>query len=635
MNEHEFREAYRASQQGVSVSEELKARTLAFVERSSAGNVASEGTGGCRSEGDAHGDKWRTGGRCSRHASGACWDPGARDALSRASLAVSRARSRRWALPAAACLVAAALVVAGLPAFSTLGGTSAGTPLTLQEAAEASGFFVRAYASDGSSVINPGEGDLIVFDRMQSFDAAEGSTDQLGGVFTGCLFRVEGEGIARVQMNVSGGELYRQTVDHVVRVDDPDCWDEATGWKETKRGLGTNYGAYDMVVVAAVSDTGAQDDSLDALLMKRYGATVDASAESDPGIASGETSFGLWADAGKLSGGEVGENALEAAVGIFDGEELTVTVTFDDGRVSTQVIKLHAADFRCSDSGRAPAVTSEKVPSEEADSHATTLRSVYGEVVSSGEQPFPCALGNANEYAEVLMETPALERIECVNPAWISENGEQREATLANVGLLNAGEQIGFSYFEMDEVEATGTEVEAEAGHPVTVGQMSAVGSILSPEGLIPSDFTSMQYQWLGDVAYFNKCTQERYGYCFDDDGSLSDDGYCYVRVSLVLANSGSEQVTVNGEQLGSLGFSDDDGRLMRIDACYGVLDVQVAGDVQVDAQDARCFTVQPGATAEVSLLYVVPKSLAASNSLLFLTSNGAGDIPAAFSLSD
>lgn len=641
MNEHEFREAYQAFQQEILASEELKARTLAFVERSDVGrSVGKGGDSQLRHEGGLREGSLLAEGLCSRRSSGAGESRRACGTKGRSLQSVPRTvRGRtarwRWALPVAACFVAAALVAAGLPAPSLLGGMNSDAPLGLQEAAEASGFSVRAYASDGSCVINPGEGDLIVFDRMQSFDVSEGPAAQLGGVFTGCLFRVEGEGIARVQMNVSGGELYRQTVDHVVRADDPSLWEEATGWKETKRGLGSHYGMYDMVVVTAVSEVGVENDSLDALLMKRYGATVDVSAESDPGIASGETSFGLWADVGLLSGDEVADDVLESAVDAFDGEKLTVTVAFEDGRVSTQVIKLHVADFKRADSGCAPVVTPEKVSSEEVDSHAATLRSVYGEVISSDEQVFPCALGNANEYADVLMGTPALERIEYVNPAWISEKGEQREVTLADVELLDAGEQAEFSYFEMDEVEIAGAEVKTEGEHPITVGRVSIAGSILPPGGLVPSVFTSTQYQWLGDVIYFNKCTQERYGYRFNDDGSLSDEGYCYVQVSVALANSGNERVTVNGEQLGMLGFAGADGRLMLIDACYGVLDVRVAGDAQADGQDARYFTVQPGATAEVSLLYVVPCGLAASEELLFLASDGAGGIPAAFFLSD
>lgn len=672
MNEYEFRRAYQASQQEIFVSDELKRRTLEFVEESRNQAVcwSPQAQATCQGQQaqEARQDR-QAQGRASHQASRQVPSrANARPAARRTSSfrgfgdASAHARARRWALSAAACLVAVALVVGGVPALFSFGALGGRAPLSLQEAAEASGFSVRAYASDGSSVINPGEGDLIVFDRMQSFDASQGALEQLGGVFTGCLFRVEGEGIARVQMSVSGGELYWQVVEHIVRAEDPDRWEEAASWKESKRGLGEHYGAYDMVIVtdvlesgedgamgAAESDAadgagndaspdasgGAANDCLEVQLMKRYGSTVDVSAESDVGLASGVASFGLWAGADSLDAGSLGEgDVLEAAVDAFDGEELTVTVAFEDGRVATQVIKLHVADFKRADSGQPTAVASEKVSPEEADSHATTLRSVYGEVVSSSEQAFPGSLDNANEYADVLMATPALDRAEQTKAVLVSENGQERTATLADVELFDADGQAGFSYAEADEVEV-GEDGFAESGkgHPVVMGRVSAACSALSPDGLTPNGFTATQCQWLGDFAYFNKCSQERYGYRFNSDGSLSDDGYCYVRVSLMMTNSGSDRVTVNGEQLGALGFADADGRLMRIDACYGALDVQVTGDAQVDGQDARFFTVQPGATAEVSLLYVVPTEFAASGNLLFLANDGVGNVPAAFSL--
>ncbi|MFR1638914.1 MAG: hypothetical protein ACLSVD_06870 [Eggerthellaceae bacterium] len=38
-----------------------------------------------------------------------------------------------------------------------------------------------------------------------------GDDYKVSGFFTGCLFHVEGEGISRVQANLTGGALYRVT----------------------------------------------------------------------------------------------------------------------------------------------------------------------------------------------------------------------------------------------------------------------------------------------------------------------------------------------------------------------------------------------------------------------------------------
>ena len=49
-----------------------------------------------------------------------------------------------------------------------------------------------------------------------------GDDYKVSGFFTGCLFHVEGEGISRVQANLTGGALYRVTFeDGPTDPDDP------------------------------------------------------------------------------------------------------------------------------------------------------------------------------------------------------------------------------------------------------------------------------------------------------------------------------------------------------------------------------------------------------------------------------
>ena len=66
--------------------------------------------------------------------------------------------ARRWGLPAAACLVAAAIVAGGVPMVMGAMDADGHTAISLSDAQQASGFAVRAYASDGSAPLAPARG---------------------------------------------------------------------------------------------------------------------------------------------------------------------------------------------------------------------------------------------------------------------------------------------------------------------------------------------------------------------------------------------------------------------------------------------------------------------------------------------
>ena len=373
MNENEFRTRYAASQSPVEASPELKQRAVC--------NALQEGTAQhAGSQAPAKGAvsakrptrrRPRPVSRTAGHSVGA------------ASLA------RRWAPAAAACLVAGALAVAGIPALtSSLSGSPA---ITLDEAAARCGFSVRAYASDGSAPLAPGEGGTVAFDRDLGYRFRGGDDYKVSGFFSGCLFHVEGEGIVRVQAHLTGGALYRVTFEDGPTDPDDPRMGELASWKPTSRGTGEYYGGYDFVGSAM------RDGESKLSLAKLMGATIDVSADDDPGIADGTTSFGLWTNEGEVPE-DVFNDSQSPVIDLFDGQTLTVTVTFEDGSTSTQAIELHVANFETEMVDGAPRLTP-RLAADDAEA-STSAKSLYGTVVEAGNGPFPFPLDDANDRAD-------------------------------------------------------------------------------------------------------------------------------------------------------------------------------------------------------------------------------------------
>ncbi len=69
------------------------------------------------------------------------------------------------------------------------------TAISLSDAQQASGFAVRAYASDGSAPLARGGGHRGVRPRP-GLPIPGGDDYKVSGFFSGCLFHVEGEGIS-------------------------------------------------------------------------------------------------------------------------------------------------------------------------------------------------------------------------------------------------------------------------------------------------------------------------------------------------------------------------------------------------------------------------------------------------------
>ena len=597
MNERDFREAYEAMQHDVTASSDLKQRTLAAAKRE-AGNVAP-----------------------APHAATSASDKRPhRRAGSRGPRTGGVAVARRWGLPAAACLVAAAIVAGGVPVV--MGAMDAGgghETISMSDAQLASGFAVRAYAADGSAPLAPGEGGIVAFDRDLGYRFLGGDDYKVSGFFSGCLFHVEGKGIARVQANLSSGALYRVTFEDGPTDPDDPRMGELASWKPAARGTGEYYGGYDFV------GSSMRDGESKLSLAKLMGSTIDVSADDDPGIADGTTSFGLWTNEGEAPEDIMGD-PQSPVIDLFDGQTLTVTVTFEDGSASTQVIELHVANFETEMVNGTPRLTT-RLASDDAED-GIAVKSLYGTVVKAGSGPFPFPLDDANDRAdEVLPAGSTLERAEETHPVSSFSNGEAHDATLTNTTIRNASEtatiQLRPPYEQSDD--------ERE----LIVGSASVTRSAMPPSGKTPDAFAEVANGWLGNLAYFNKCTQERYGYAFNDDGTLTDQEFCYLEAALTITNPSEEIVELNSRDMGTFGLVDDEGRLLAIDTSYFTLDMTVGGDVEVDPDDPRNFTIAPGGTARLSLLHVLPNRLANDESLLLLAGFDKSGALAAFSIGE
>ena len=291
-----------------------------------------------------------------------CAGPGASSHSGSARKPSARPRAKRPAirrLALAACLAALAAVVGISLAWPQGSGS-------LPAGISPTAFAVKAYGAVDDTLFPTGSNGTIVFNcetETQRMIPPEGDEYANEGFYTGCVFSVEGDNIARVQANVSRGELYRVTSKVWSRESDPEFVKEVSSWKPYKIGQGELLGKYDYVAgvlyygTIEPGDENVGKDRNDpsrtgkSNLYQRLGSTVDTSAMDAPEASASEYRFGLWTnepfDAVENDRGELdGLASMNAALDTLDGAQLTITVTFTDGRTATQVVDLHAADFK-------------------------------------------------------------------------------------------------------------------------------------------------------------------------------------------------------------------------------------------------------------------------------------------------
>lgn len=527
----------------------------------------------------------------------------------------------------AACFVAGALIVGGVGYAVAAAGGAIPSPQSATQAA-AHGFTVRAWASDGGTIL-PTEDGQIVFDRTHSQWTQTGEAE---GYFTGCTFTVEGEGISRVQASISAGELYRQDVTTISQTNDPIAFNRAVNWDDRFRGLDGTLSSSDSVIVVKWDAEEGRDlngegprsnQEIQAALLKRYGSVIDLALADAPGIADGTTCFGLF-----------NPDAESDPLSLFDGAALTVTATFEDGSTSTQVITLHEAMFRVepryADNSTyfdmTSEITSRIVDANLVKTHAVTpvenadgtysLASVYGEIASTTSDPFPSSDETANEFARTLMPNSVDEDVGLVDETEPIEKSTNDLVTMEPNDAV-AAQKITMSCDKYGNPDVSLIDCDSVVVHAPTV-----VFGNEPPLGRAKSEFAYLS-GFGGDSSYADKWLKQRFGMTFNDDGTLATDGFTFATITVDVENTGgADEDFVGGrEDLATLVVVGDDGGVSRISRTSYDLVEEIAAPSRADDYVGTLYTAPARSHVTCTFAYAIPSHFATDRNVYVMVS--------------
>lgn len=519
----------------------------------------------------------------------------------------------------AACLALAAL---GFGAVQAMMHTNEGAAdVGVLETANLD-FTVKAYAAGTQSPLAAGDNGMIVFGHTSDLSQSSPGWDD-NGTYTGCLFKVEAEGVKTVQAHISKGMLYRYDTQNVSYASNSELLYEASTWKPLKRGLGEHLSAYDEVAVGIANDGLSKDDpnkTYQVQMSKRLGQTAELNYdEGDEGAY-----FGLWTD-------EVGDSDASddskcdqfgTIANAFEGAELTVTVTFEDGRTSTQVINLHAGNFLADwydasgeDLGALAIQPTLLEDGAEVPESALVLRTVYGEVASSTREAFPYANEPINEYANTTDEPMKLPN---------DGTGDFLESGV-QVELAKASEVLStYASAATDESSETMLDSKNEQTPSLTVNGISTELVDSLPEST-PVEKTEIAR--MAPLDYWNRIIEQRCGFTIGSDWKASD-GASILHVGYSLTNSSDERKLFRVPSMQSLGRIDSSASFY----CAGnsaapLMFVGAKNDGSTCGwYDNDVATLEPGESMKVDCYYEVSNSLLSRNDLAIAF--GANDIP-------
>ena len=527
----------------------------------------------------------------------------------------------------AACFVAGALIVGGVGYAASAAGGAIPSPKSATQAA-AHGFTVRAWASDGETIL-PSEDGQIVFDRTHSQWTQTGEAE---GYFTGCTFTVEGEGISRVQASISAGELYRQDVTTISQTTDPVAFNRAVDWDDRFRGLdGTLSSCDSVVVVKWDAEEGGDlngeeprsDQEIQAALLKRYGSVIDLALADAPGIEDGTTCFGLF-----------NPDAEGDPLSLFDGATLTVTATFEDGSTSTQVITLHEAMFRVepryADNSTyfdmTSEITSRIVDANLVKTHAVTpvenadgtysLASVYGEIVSTTNGPFPSSDETANEFARTSMPNSVDEDVSLVDET------EPTGKSSGELEIMGANDSVAAQTIAMSNDKYGNPDVSLIDCDSVVVHAPTVVFGSEPPLGRAKSEFAYLS-GFGGDSSYADKWLEQRFGMTFNDDGTLATDGFTFATITVDVENTGgADEDFVGGcENLATLVVISDEGSVSRISRRSYELVEEVAAPSRADDYVGSIYSAPANSHVICIFAYAIPSHFATDENVYVMVS--------------
>ena len=483
-------------------------------------------------------------------------------------------------------------------------------------------FTVKAYAAGTQSPLAAGDNGMIVFGHTSDLSQSSPEWDD-NGTYTGCLFKVEAEGVKTVQAHISKGMLYRYDTQNVSYASNSELLYEASTWKPLKRGLGEHLSAYDKVAVGIANDGLSKDDpnkTYQVQMSKRLGQTAELNYdEGDEGAY-----FGLWTD--EMGDSDASDDSMRdqfgAIANAFEGAELTVTVTFEDGRTSTQVINLHAGNFLADwndasgeDLGALAIQPTLLEDGAEVPESALVLRTVYGEVASSTGEAFPYANEPINEYANTTDEPMKLPND---GTGDFLENGVQVELAKDSEVLST------YASAAIDESSETMLDSKNEQTPSLTVSGISTELVDCLPEST-PVEKTEIAR--MAPLDYWNRIIEQRCGFTIGSDWKASD-GASILHVGYSLANSSDERKLFRVPYMQGLGRIDGGATFYSTGHCEArVRFVGTKNDGSTCGwYDNDVATLEPGESMKVDCYYEVSNSLLSRNDLAIAF--GANDIP-------
>lgn len=519
----------------------------------------------------------------------------------------------------AACLALAAL---GFGAVQAMMHTNEGAANVGALETANLDFTVKAYAAGTQSPLAAGDNGMIVFGHTSDLSQSSPEWDD-NGTYTGCLFKVEAEGVKTVQAHISKGMLYRYDTQNVSYASNSELLYEASTWKPLKRGLGEHLSAYDKVAVGIANDGLSKDDpnkTYQVQMSKRLGQTAELNYdEGDEGAY-----FGLWTD--EVGDSHTSDDSMRdqfgAIANAFEGAELTVTVTFEDGHTSTQVINLHAGNFLADwndasgeDLGALAIQPTLLEDGAEVPESALVLRTVYGEVASSTGEAFPYANEPFNEYASITDEPMKLPND---GTGDFLENGVQVE-------IGKDGEVLStYASAAADESSETMLDSKSEQAPSLTVNEISTELVDCLPEST-PVEKTEIAR--MAPLDYWNRIIEQRCGFTIDSDWKASD-GASILHVGYFLTNSSDERKLFRVPYMQGLGRIDGSATFYSAgNSAAPLMFVGAKNDGSTCGwYDNDVATLEPGESMKIDCYYEVSNSLLNRNDLAIAF--GANDIP-------
>lgn len=452
---------------------------------------------------------------------------------------VKRHRFRGFAV--AACLLLLAVLV----------GLSLAVPRFAKNAGPL-GFAINAYGASGNSLLAMGEDGRILFEADILFRVPPDDRYAEEGVYTGCMFRIEGDDIVRVQAHIDKGELYRYTYDEFQAASNPDHWAEAQQWSTASIGEGAFFGAYDLVQpVSSLSESEQPDNqTVGVKCYQRLGSTVDLPVNDEIGSRLSDYCFGLWTneDAGAVTG-------YQDYIDTLDGATLTVTIEKADGSHATKSIELTAADVKAklvpSETNGTPAL--ELIPQivdpfegdvqerlNKRSEGYTWIHTLYGTVAEENCEPFPFEGEQLQSLDRPLTEPASQPAVE-PSSAEPDEAVTPQDTWVVCKNPLRLGEAIDvrFPVNVIDDQQASGGSTE---------GLLTCTNGTVATQLPTEVRLENLALPNPGDLDDSNKFFKANGGFTLDENGAPSD-GYAYAAIDITVRNTSDKTLYADATQ--------------------------------------------------------------------------------------